>query len=213
MKYVEMIFSSGGNARFTQLAISKGWLAGSQLPKKNYHPLHFADQDYRNPNRRKYMEALALYRPQWATVIDIEKIQQVSTALAWAEEASQYVQCGIIFIPKVRGSIEEMPRDVNGKEVRLGYSVPTSVGGTPLKPKEFAGWKVHILGGDPRKQRMLADEMDVASFDNNYIQKKAMYGQWFNGEGWETLPREENDGPYRALERSFDGVGTLWGRA
>ena len=56
---MELIYCGGGNAKFAQIAIDAGFLYGAQLPSTVYHPLHFADQNWKRPDREKYMKAVA----------------------------------------------------------------------------------------------------------------------------------------------------------
>jgi hypothetical protein len=68
----------------------------------------------------------------------------------------------------------------------LGYSVPTSYGGTEIPIKKFQGRKVHLLGGSPNSQIACWSDIpdSVVSLDNNYLFKTAYKGQaWLlNGE-------------------------------
>jgi len=146
-----LIMCLAGNARFAQAAMAHGWQYGAQLPAKTYGPITFADQNWRNPDRSRYMAALALHRPRMATVLDLECVEQLPEVLDWAEEAAQYVQ-SVVIIPKSHGIIDALPRRIGGARVVLGYSVPTRYGGTNLPLWEFAGWPVHILGGSPEMQ-------------------------------------------------------------
>ncbi len=146
-----LIYCAGGNRRFAEIAIAAGYRFGSQLPETVYHPLYFADQDWKRPNRAAYMSALAQHRPNMASVLDWEHEGQLNEVLDWAEEAAQYVE-RVMIIPKVVGGIGRIPHAVNGCPVILGYSVPTRFGGTPLPGWEFAGWPLHLLGGSPHRQ-------------------------------------------------------------
>lgn len=145
---MELIYCAGGNIKFAQIALPAGFLYGARLPSTVYYPLHFADQDWRRPNRQQYMAALAEQRPHIASVLDLESADQLNEVLSWAEEAAQWVAV-VVIIPKAFGAIQCLPRRIAGAEVRLGYSVPTSYGGTAVPIWEFEGWPVHLLGGSP----------------------------------------------------------------
>lgn len=101
-----------------------------------------------------------------ATVLDWYRMEQLPDVLGWAEDIAPFVSV-IVIIPKVPGEVHRLPRDVGGKQVRLGYSVPTTYGGTEVPLYEFAGWPVHLLGGDPARQMALARVLDVRSADGN----------------------------------------------
>lgn len=200
-----------------EIAIAAGFRYGARLPATVYGPVYFADQDWRAPNRAAYMAALAQHRPYMGTVIDWTGDVAFMTVLDWAEEASQYVE-RVLLVPKVQGGIDRLPRQVNGKDVILAYSVPTRFGGTELPVWEFAGWPVHLLGGSPHRQmktyRHLAAIAEVVSADGNYFQLKATRfcehwewpGRWAADGG-----RTPWDAPYAAFERSCQNIVAAWG--
>lgn len=212
---IELVYCAAGNRRMAQIAIDAGFLYGSQLPPHGlYFDLFFADQDWKNPNRDRYITALAQYRPQIATVLDWEKAEQLPEVLAWAEEAAVHIS-EIIIIPKVFGGIAKLPRVISGKSVRLGYSVPTRYGGTEVPAWEFVGWPVHLLGGSPNKQMELARYLNIISTDGNYAQMMAVrYNEfWLNGK-WRELEdhggRVKQDAPYEAFRRSCENIMQAW---
>lgn len=141
-----LIYCAAGNKRFAETAIRYGFRYGAQLPGTTYFPVHFTDQNWRKPDRTRYIRALAEKRPALATVLDWEREEQLPEVLAWAQEAAQYASEAVIIIPKVIGGIEKLPREIGGKPVRLGYSVPTKFGATSVPQWEFRGWPVHLPG-------------------------------------------------------------------
>ena len=144
----QLIWCADGNKSHSDLAVASGWFYGARLPAKGLadHPLHFADQNWKEPDRAAYMKAIAQHRPIMATVLDWEREEQWPEVLDWAEEAAQHVVESILIIPKVPGMLGQIPRTIGGKPVRLAYSVPTTYGGSPVPLWEFAGWSVHLLG-------------------------------------------------------------------
>ncbi len=181
-----LIYCAGHNRQYA--AIARQWfLLGARLPDLLYYPVDFADQKYKQPNRPAYMAALAAQRPRLATVLDWQDEAQFDEVMSWAEEAAQYVKDAVIIIPKVHQGIKRLPRAVSGKQVRLGYSVPTAYGGTEVWVGEFAGWPVHLLGGGTNAQLKLARYLDVQSADGNYIHHKIQHGQFFDGTRWRQL--------------------------
>jgi hypothetical protein len=214
---IDLIYCASGNKRFAQIAVDTGFLYGAQLPGHVSQPLYFADQNWKRPNRTKYMNALAKHRPHIATVTDIERSNQLTSILDEAEEASQYVEI-IILIPKINGIIKQLPRTINGKEIRLGYSVPTPYGGTAVPLHEFIDWPIHLLGGSPHAQLTLAGrnpdqdtnqqsftintpQLNIQSIDGNAIQNQAtrrcMFWQpgtahYAKNRWWPTLAEAEN---------------------
>ena len=178
----ELIYCAAKNKQYAALAIARGFTYGARLPASVYFAPAFVDQEWRNLDRAAYMKAIQQYRPRLATVLDWEREEQLPDVLAWADEAARYVSEAVIIIPKVIGGIPRLPRTIRGKQVRLGYSVPTSYAGTGVPKREFRGWPLHLLGGSPQKQYRLAHERgwDVVSADGNYIQKQAGSAAFFH---------------------------------
>lgn len=215
---IELIYCGGGNKRFAEIAKDAGFLLGARLPGTIYYPIHFADQDWKKPDKTRYIAELAKHRPHMASVLDWEYEPQLPEVLEWAEEAAQYVEV-VMLIPKVFGGINKLPRAIGGKMVRLGYSVPTSHGGTELPIWEFAGWPVHLLGGSPQAQMRLCHYLNVCSADGNMAMKMATTRcqYWVNGNGrggkdryWPTLGAKMVDAPYVAFSRSCANIMAAW---
>jgi hypothetical protein len=197
------------------------------LPDTVYYPLYFADQDFKKPNRKKYMEYLEKYKPHMATVVDWEKPGQLDEVISWAKEAARFVS-EIIIIPKVMGGIGDIPERVGGKPVRLGYSVPTKYGGTENPVWEFGDRPVHLLGGSPQQQMQIATYMNVRSVDGNQAQMMAVrYCQfWMPGTAkyarnrfWPTLVEagdgikwEGENAHHEAFRRSCKNIMEEWNR-
>lgn len=224
-------YCADGNRRFAEIAIEAGFLYGAQLPKTIYFHPWFCDQDFKRPRYVDYIQALRKYRPYLASVLDIEESRRLDEYLMRAEEISQYCT-EVMLIPKVHGIIKELPREINGKRVRLGYSVPTRFGGTTVPISEFQDWPIHLLGGSPTKQFKLAKQMNVVSCDGNYHQLMAGHCQYFVPDGsaryarnrfWPTL-RESGGGVswgdgsakananYEAFRRSCQNIMAMWGQ-
>ena len=190
---IELIYCADGNKRFAQIAIETGYLYGAQVPNTVYFPPYFCDQNWKNPDFERYMTALSKHKPQLASVIDWEDHVSRAEVLRWAESAAEFVET-VIIVPKVAGGIATLPRVIGGKEVRLGYSVLTSFGGTIVSLTEFLGWPVHLLGGSPSKQFALAGlsggkrlvdapRLNVVSVDGNYHQLMARHNRFFIFDG------------------------------
>ena len=221
---IEIIYCANGNKRFADIAIEHGFLYGAQLPGTVYRPIFFADQDWKKPNRNAYMSALATHHPHMASVLDWENESQLAEVLGWAEEAAMHVEV-VMIIPKVLGGIEQIPDKIGRKSVRLGYSVPTRFGGTELPIWEFGDRPVHLLGGDPQKQMMLCNYLNVKSADGNYAQKMAVqFAQfWAPGDAryaknrfWPKLSEAgrhvAKDAIYEAFRRSCKNIMAEWRR-
>lgn len=173
------------------------------------------------------MEWLKTYRPKIATVLDIERKSILDESISWAEEASEYCD-SVVLIPKVRSVIKKLPKQVCGKQVILGYSIPTSYGGTKIPIEDFKGRSVHLLGGSPHRQmeywKSMSNFCNVLSVDGNYAQLVALRFNkfWTNGNAYYAenrwLPRlDEADGmkwmqdaPYEAFRRSCKNIQNAW---
>lgn len=223
METPTIIYCGGGNKRFAQIAIANGFKYGCRFPDKVYggrEKLYFSDIDWKNPNKEKYIEFLSIWKPHIATVLDLERIEQYNEVLLWAEAVSEFVEI-IVIIPKIHNIISKLPRLINNKEIRLGYSVPTRYGGTNVMLSEFQDRSVHLLGGAPHKQYELSYYLDVKSVNGNMILKMAtQYCAFFDDKKttfrghWPNLKdiglRHLHDAPYEAFNRSCQNILRMW---
>lgn len=118
------------------------------------------------------MNALREHKPKMATVLDLERDEQLGEVLSWAEEAAAVVE-QVVVIPKAMGVIDAIPATIGGAAVVLGYSVPTSYGGTEVPVWEFGDRPVHLLGGSPHAQMDVAGYLNVVSCDGNMAHQQA----------------------------------------
>lgn len=219
---IEIVYSSGGNPRFTEIAIDAGWLPGSQLPETVYYQPYFVDQNWKAPNFEQYAALVEKHRPYMATVIDWTHDVEWSTVIEWCERLAPLV-AELIVIPKIPGTIERIPETLYGKPVRLGYSVPTRYGGTTVSLGEFRARRVHLLGGAPEKQLELARFLNVVSIDGNYAQKMAssINAYWIPVANirkstaphfvrLDDLEHSYTDAPYEAFRRSCHNIMEAW---
>lgn len=222
----DVIFCAEASRRLVELAVGAGMLWGAQLPmlsSKAFAPMTFADQNWREPERARYMAALARFRPSMATVLDWEREEQFEDVMGWAEEAAQWVE-EVIVVPKVVGGVARIPKVIEGKPVRLGYSVPSRYSATPVPVGEFGERPVHLLGGSPHAQMYFSRQMNVRSVDCNYMIGMAKRGQvWVPGYAWTASARFgpqlqelglwQEGGPfYLAFELSCLNVVDAWRR-
>lgn len=142
------------------------------------HEVVFIDNDYFDYKHDVHLSAVREIKPKYCTVMDVMTSEQckkdgiehheLSQILDWAEELSEHAE-NVIVIPKY-DCLDQIP-----EKFMLGFSVPTSHGGTPLPVEMFRGRRVHLLGGSWKKQlaymAVLGD--DVVSLDNNAVQNQA----------------------------------------
>jgi hypothetical protein len=214
-----LIFCLGGNEQAMQIARDAGWEPGSRSSYTLYpccRPLTLLDIDWKKPDWKRHLAVARQERPWLVAVPDVERLEQVPAVLAHAEEIAPHCD-RILVIPKAEGVIESLPREIGGKLVVLGYSVPTKYGGTSLWLGDFTGWPVHLLGGSPRKQRQLCDYLHVVSTDGNMAWKIAGRCASYNEKGASGASntrthgkRLEGHGPYEALKRSLTNLVTFW---
>lgn len=213
-----LIYCADGNPTFAAAAVEAGWRYGARLPATVYQPVYFADQDWRKPDLAKYAVAVREHKPQIATVLDWERDDQLPEVLAWAETIAPHVS-RLVVIPKLPGRVDEVPEIIGGKPVVLGFSVPTSYGGTPCGVWEFAERPVHLLGGSPHAQLKFARYLNVVSADGNMIAQQARKGRFWsdrkNGKGhwWQLKDSGDNriqGVPLECFRRSLVNVRVFW---
>jgi hypothetical protein len=166
-------------------AVDAGLLYGTRSTKSvacDRHDVVFVDNEWKGYEHDVHLAAIEKHRPKYATVLDLLTRTQCEAMglpyktfdeiMRYAEDVQQYAE-NVIVIPKY-DCIADIP-----KEYMLGYSVPSSYGGTPLAFDRFKGRRTHLLGGSPRKQFELwcAYPDEVVSIDTNYIHKVSQYGQ------------------------------------
>jgi hypothetical protein len=216
----DLVYCADGNPEFAGIAVSLGWRYGARLPATVYQPVWFADQDWKRPDLGKYAAAVAAHKPEVATVLDWEHPEQLPEVLAWAEAVAPHV-ARVVVIPKVPGRVADVPDAVGGRPVVLGYSVPTSYGGTACGVWEFAGRPVHLLGGSPQAQLKLRGYLRVVSADGNMTAQQARRGRFWSCRtgpkgNWCQL-RDAGDGrtdgvPAECFRRSLTEIAAAWCR-
>lgn len=137
------------------------------------------------------------------------------------KQGNQHVQESVIIIPKVKGTISRIPPQINGKQVRLGYSTPTKYAGTKVSLSEFKGRSIHCLGGSPKAQRQVHAAVRCDSVDGNDLSRAARNNQFFSparvsgsNPSFPTLHEAgiyvKHNGPYLAFELSMIAYVMYW---
>lgn len=186
----DFIYTDSSSKGLCCMAIQTGLKYGIQSGYKgcirvgefsDRHKVVFVDCDYKQYNHEKHVQSVKQFRPKYATVRDIMSENQCSKAgieyfsfkriLEWGYELKEYAK-NVILIPKI---------DVIGKipasEFMLGFSVPTSHGGTTIPIERFSNHQTHLLGGSWKIQLDYIERYNfVVSCDNNLINKTAING-------------------------------------
>jgi hypothetical protein len=158
-------------------------------------PVTFVDNEWHDYDHAVHVDCVKRWKPKYCTTRDVMTQEQCDKAgvefypieqiLEWAEELSEHAE-NVMLIPKYP-CLDRIP-----EKYMLGYSVPTSYGGTPLPSEMFKGRRVHLLGGSWKAQRkylaLLGDS--VVSIDFNHCSRIAQYGQVVMGDGSQTYVRE-----------------------
>jgi hypothetical protein len=193
-------------------AIAKafGWRPGARYtnlrdirdqPFANYG---FLDINWKRYNFSLHVRAAAKFRPLLTVARDVERLEDLHSILAEAEQLREHAR-HVIIVPKdvaFAGKIKHLIP----KEYILGFSVPTKYGGTLIAPNEFTR-PVHLLGGRPDVQRRLADLMPVVSVDCNRFTLDAAFGDYFDGDKFRPHPA---GGYHQCLRDSIANIDVLW---
>ncbi|MGW1071562.1 DUF6610 family protein [Streptomyces sp. NPDC002537] len=211
---IDAIFSMGRLSSITLAAYEMGFLPGiistslgaardmaQRLPGVR---LGFMDNEWHDYDHAVHVAAVAETRPKYATVRDAMTKQQceetgveflpLSRILEMAEDVAEHAD-NVIVIPKY-DCLDKIP-----EQYVVGFSVPTSYGGTPMPIESLRGRRIHLLGGSWTKQRQYLALMgdDVVSFDNNHLLRVSEFGDF-------TYP----DGTRGRLSRLSDKMPRTW---
>jgi len=201
---MDLIYCAKGNRQLAPVAISEGWLYGSQ-PGTVYHPVSFCDLDFKRITEtkylRKYAEFVRGHKPKYATAPDIFAAMDVSCILRYAEtELAPHTQ-NIIIIPKACGVLERLPKTLGNARIIAGFSVPSRYGASSVPEWEFAAscLPIHLLGGSPKRQLILAQYLNVISADGNMMNKMSTR----NCASWKLTDWNFSQSPGEGIAESF----------
>ena len=150
--------------------------------------IDFVDNEFKEYDHAKHVEAVKALRPKYATVRDVMTRSQCEAAgieyfefdriIEMAEDVNRYAE-NVIIIPKY-DCFDDIP-----EKFMLGYSIPTAYGSTPLSIEMFKGRRVHLLGGNWKRQRNALGILkeDVVSLDNNHLMNIARFGLAYTPDG------------------------------
>lgn len=195
---LDVIFSMGGVSSISMAAYEMGFLpgvistsVGTARRMKELLPdlrLGFMDNEWHDYDHAAHVAAVAETQPKYATVRDAMTRAQCEAAgvdfytldeiLDMAAEVAEHAD-RVIVIPKY-DCLEQIPA-----QYVIGFSVPTSYGGTPMPASALRGRKIHLLGGSWKNQRSFLDILgeDVVSLDNNYLLRVSEFGNFAYPDG------------------------------
>jgi hypothetical protein len=150
--------------------------------------INFVDNEFKDYDHQHHVSAVRSLSPRYATVRDIMTKKQCETAeieyysfddiLDMASEVNDYAE-NVIIIPKY-DCLDKIP-----DKFMLGYSIPTAYGATPIDIKKFRGRRVHLLGGNWKRQRNALGLLgeSVVSLDNNHLMNIGRFGLCYAPDG------------------------------
>lgn len=146
------------------------------------------DNEWHDYDHAAHVAGVREARPKYATVRDVMTRAQCEAAgvdfypldeiLDMAAEVEEYAD-HVIVIPKY-DCLDKIP-----EKYVIGFSVPTSYGGTPMPASALRGRRVHLLGGSWKNQRTFLDILgeDVVSLDNNHLLRICEWGNFSFADG------------------------------
>jgi hypothetical protein len=209
-----LVYCAAGNRRFAEIAVSHGFRYGCRSDDTPARRAWFVDLDWKKPDLPRHLAFCAEHKPHLAVAPDVLSEGELPEALGWAERLAAHAD-RVLIVPKVAGLVERLPRE---PWLMIGYSVPTSYGGTDAVTSfDLIGWDCHLLGGNPQNQMRLAQYLRAYSADGNGFQKAARWGVYYDADSNTWVPRGPKvphgpDLPYRAFEQSCIEIQIAWRR-
>lgn len=196
LSQIDLIWTTTGAA--CCVAVASGWSYGFRSSddlclfarKQGRHYPIFIDNNFHEYDHLKHLKVIKKYKPKYCTVRDMMTREQCLEAgisyyspeqiLAWAYELKEYAH-HVMIIPKH----EKYLKFIDPKNFMIGYSVPSSYGGTPIPITEFGDWRIHLLGGSINRQIAYWAEMpdNVVSLDNNSLHLASCKGTFWTMPG------------------------------
>jgi hypothetical protein len=190
---MDLIYCAGGNHRLMDIAHDAGFLLGVRSDKCDYDmPIAFVDIEYRQPDWERHLRRVGELQPRYAIVPDLSDryvdARDIERAVCQAHQLANYCEIPLI-VPKLPGQITLFP-----DYLAIAYSVPTSYGGAHYGLHELANRRVHLLGGSPKAQQLIARwvkqyNATVISADGNMAQLMATKLARFWQRRWVDHPR------------------------
>lgn len=192
------------------IAMKSGWHPAARYTNMRdvktftFEGIGFVDIDWKNYCFDRHLETVVDHKPRITMARDVECIFELDSILKEAESLLNHSQ-QVAIVPKdvnLNGRLSELiPSDFI-----LAYSVPTKYGGTAVSIESFDR-PVHLLGGRPDVQRILAERLKVYSMDCNRFTYDARFGDYFDGETFRPHPVGGYD---NCLIDSIKNINMLW---
>lgn len=163
-----------------------------QLPNVDL-PVVVLDNDFRDPDVKRYLDRFDTYDPAVAILGDAYSSYQADQFDVIADQlGEEYPHKELIVVPKCPGAFEQLDEDVT-----LGFSQGYS-DVDPWTYSERSDWRgrnVHILGANPHKQYAVIQELtqptitddppaNIVGTDWNGPHKGALMGEYWTPDGW-----------------------------
>ena len=164
---------------------------GGQPPNVDL-PVIVLDNDFRDPDRERYLEQFERYDPSVAIVGDAydqreaEELDQIGS-----EILEEHPEKTVVAVPKCEEAFNTFSESIT-LGVPIGYS---DIHAEDLGWNHYRGKDVHLLGGSPDKaygaiqkltQPNLAGDppANVVGLDYNGFHKVAYLGEYWSSDGW-----------------------------
>lgn len=120
-------------------------------------PVFMVDNDFKDPDLERYLEVFREYEPRIGVIGDAYDVDDAQRLVDAARELTDELEYfDPIIVPKCEAALEAIP-----KEIIVGYPIGYSDIHAPdfTRPSDWAGRRVHILGGSPPKQWAAIQEL------------------------------------------------------
>jgi hypothetical protein len=221
---MRLIWCQGGNRRSAEQAVKAGWWYGFRSDDSHSStlgPVALLDSHWEagRVDWPRHLDTAAQVRPWLAIVPDTLTLADLDRTIFQAEQLAPFC-ASVLVVPKCAGLIERLPHTIGAKLIVLGYSIPTSYGGTPLPLWDFISWPVHLLGGNASRQSELCSYLNVISADGNIAWRLARRGVVITDRGTAGRTLRQLDGArwagpdahHEALRRSLANLRLFWSR-
>lgn len=192
---------------FVNYAQSLGFKVGVRSDKLSEVDIKpdFLDLNWKNPNLDKHLYACSLIAPKYVVAPDILDFQHVESILWYAEKLSKYAG-NVIIVPKV-----DCISEIDNKFM-IGYSMPTKYGACPFPEWYFQGRRIHLLGGNLRKQKQLCSyaAWDVVSIDGNGWTNGLHFGDVIGKNGRNLRIRNQKTSYQDRIKISLENIAAFW---